>query len=448
MSLRWRITAALAVAAALVGVGSAAGAYATLAHQLDSSIDSSLVTRAASLNDEEGGGRGGPGRGGGPDDDGTMCPQSGNLQPATAAQLVAGDGTVTTCLPGAPALPVADGDLQVDSEKLRTVEIDGLTYRMLTVPWREGGILQIGRDLGENSDVLSTLRIRLAALAIGGAIAAGLIGWAIASRLVRPIAALRDTAQTIAATQDLTTIVPAGATGEVGSLGRSFTTMIGALAESRAAQQRLITDASHEMRTPLTSLTSNLELMAQFERLPEADRPEVLAAIGADVAELTALLTQLVELSSEPGRGDAARETVALADLAREVARRASRRSGRRIDVLDAAPDRLVAVDVHSVERAIANLIDNAVKYSADGSPIDVLVTGGRLEVRDHGPGIDPADQPHIFERFYRADEARSRPGSGLGLAIVAQTVERHGGRVVVANHADGGAVVGFDLHS
>jgi two-component system sensor histidine kinase MprB len=98
------------------------------------------------------------------------------------------------------------------------------------------------------------------------------------------------------------------------------------------------------------------------------------------------------------------------------------------------------------LQRAISNLVENAIKYSPVGTPIDVAIDGGRLEVRDHGSGIAPVDQPLVFERFYRATATRTEPGSGLGLAIVKQIVDRHSGSVWASNHRDGGALVGFSI--
>jgi two-component system sensor histidine kinase MprB len=296
------------------------------------------------------------------------------------------------------------------------------------------------------SDVLGSLRIRLVGLALAGVAAAGLLGWLVASRIVRPVIRLRDTAESIASTQDLTTPIPAEGDGEVGSLARSFTTMVEALATSREQQQRLISDAGHEMRTPLTSLRTNLELLERLEELPPDERREVLAAVQLDVDELTHLLTELVELATDRANDDEPAQPVELVDLATDVADRARRRTGRTITVVpDATNERPVVARPMMVTRAISNLVDNAVKYSPDGT-IEVLVGEGRLEVRDHGPGIPPADQPYVFDRFYRATTTRSAAGSGLGLAIVKQIVDRHGGRVWAVNHPGGGAAVGFEL--
>ena len=99
-----------------------------------------------------------------------------------------------------------------------------------------------------------------------------------------------------------------------------------------------------------------------------------------------------------------------------------------------------------SLERAVGNLLDNAVKWSPNGGPVEVTVGGGQVTVRDHGPGVDPDDLPFVFDRFYRARNARGMPGSGLGLAIVRQVAEAHGGQVRAENAPDGGAFLRLDL--
>jgi two-component system, OmpR family, sensor histidine kinase MprB len=447
MSLRWRIALALAAVAAVVSVLAATGAYVSTARQLYGTIDDTLLDKVRDPDLFRPGPRFGGPPGAHRDDWG--CPQPGRLQPASVVQLVPADAEVESCIAGTAALPVDDDDLALardgGSLRLRTVSVDGTSYRVLTAPWVDGGAIQLARDLDEVHGVLGTLRVRLGALTFGCIALAGLLGWLVARRIVRPVIELRDTAESIADTQDLTTPIPAGGTGEIGSLAHSFTTMVQALATSREQQQRLITDASHEMRTPLTSLRTNLELLEYLDRLPGADRASILAAVQDDVGELTNLLAELVELATDRLSSDETPEQVELADLARDVAARAARRSGREIVVVDGAPAH-VTVRPQMVERAIANLVDNAVKYSPAGQPIEVAVDGGRLEVRDHGPGITDDDQPYVFDRFYRSTEARSEPGSGLGLAIVKQIVLRHQGSVWARNRAEGGAAVGFQL--
>ena len=467
MNLRLRIALALGAVAAVVGAFAAFGSYITTEHQLVSGIDSSLTDRAQLANGvvqptrpvNPGRGQGfpnssNPGRPGGAngtaDDTPTGCPAAGLFEAASAAQIVDPDGSITPCIPGANIfIPTDDLSTLGKSQYRPTTEtIDGRSYRVVSANWKEGGYIQIARSLDESAGVLNRLRLRLAGLALIGIAAAAAAGWLIARRIVEPVVRLRRAAESIASTQDLSTPIPIEGVGEVGSLARSFTTMVGALAASREQQTRLVADASHEMRTPLTSLRTNLELLDHFEQLTPQDRSDTLAAAQVDVGDLTNLLTELVELAADPTSEVEVPEQVRLSELVDEAASRARRRSSRVVNVVgSAASERaMVTVRPQMLERAIVNLIDNALKYGAKDQPIDVSVDAGSVLVRDHGPGIPTDDLPHVFERFYRSTLARTEPGSGLGLAIVRQIVERHGGKVYAGNHPQGGAVVGFML--
>ncbi len=317
-----------------------------------------------------------------------------------------------------------------------------MSYRQLTIPWREGVALQIARDLSEQEETLDRLRLRLAVLTLAGVAVAAVLGWVLAGRIVRPVRRLRDAAEGIAATNDLSTPLPTDGPGEVGSLARSLSTMVGALATSRAQQQRLVEDASHELRTPLTTLRTNVELLRRAPDLPEAERAVVLRAIDVESRELTNLANELVEMATDRASTDEVPEAVDLGELAEAVAARASRRTGRTVRVTQTGSTTLTARP-RMLERAIGNLVDNALKHADPGSPVDVVVDGTSVEVRDRGPGIDPADQSRVFDRFYRATTARTAPGSGLGLAIVRQIVERHGGQVWARNLVEGRVVEG-----
>src|SRR5262249_299488 len=229
--------------------------------------------------------------------------------------------------------------------------------------------------------------------------------------------------------EDLGVEVRVGGRSEIASLGRSFTMMVAALGTSRREQQRLVSDASHELRTPLTSLRTNAELLARADRLTPEQQAAVVEGIELEVEELTHLVTELVELATDRSDDNEPLEWVDLSVLARDVARRAERRSGRTITVTAEDPA-TVQVRPQMLTRATSTLVDNALKYSAPPAAVEVVVSGTQLEVRDEGPGIPDADQPRVFDRFYRSDTARTEPGSGLGLAIVKQAVERHGGTV------------------
>ena len=223
---------------------------------------------------------------------------------------------------------------------------------------------------------------------------------------------------------------------EIGKLAQSFNDMLGALHESRLQQRQLVADASHELRTPLTSLRTNIEVLARADNMEAGERQELLRDVTFEMHELSKLITELVDLASEQRPDAQSFEDVRLDELAAPLVERASRRSGLRIE-LDAKPT-LVVGNYGLLERAAGNLIDNACKWSPPDAAIEVRVGDGRFEVRDHGPGIAPEDRPHVFERFYRAESARSKPGSGLGLAMVKQIVDAHGGSVWAEAPADG----------
>ncbi len=431
----------MAAIAALVSAFGATAAYLNTADRLGATIDDTLLAQARQIS--------GFGRDGDRDHSGPN-PSDGCALPglANTAQVVRADGTVTLCFESGVRLPVDTATVNAvtrDGEaRLTTETVGGTEYRIVTVARSTANdVVQLGRSLAENDKVLRSLRVRLLLSTLGGVIAAAVLGWLLATRIVAPIGRLRRSAETIARTGDLDGEIPSGGAGEVGSLTASFATMVGALAESRRRQHQLVTDASHELRTPLTSLQTNAELLDRADRLTEAQRHQVSEGIRFEVRELTDLVSELVDLARDPdtdvepdGTIDLERVTLGVVDAAR-------RRTDRDIAVAvrDAAP---AIGRTKALTRAISNLVDNAIKHG-DGE-IDVSIHDRTVEVRDHGRGIPESDLPHVFDRFYRADVARTEPGSGLGLAIVAQVVERHGGSVFARNHLDGGAIVGFTL--
>lgn len=449
MTLRWRIALILAAVAFGVAASAAVVAFVSTRAQLRSGIDETLRSRAAAVNtaNNDGGGRGGRDHGGGgPDGDDGGCPTAGSFQPASGAQLVSPDGTVTACIDGGPTLPFTAGDLATrpGTVVLRTVSIDGVDYRMLTTPWFAGGTLQVARSLSESDQLLGRLRWQLIGLVAAAVAVAAMLGWAVATRLMRPIVTLRDTTHRIANTLDLSTPIDVKAPGEVGSLAASFSTMVAEVGRSQEQQRRLVSDASHEMRTPLTSLRGNVELLGRIEELPALERREVIDDVLEDIEELSTLLGELVELASDLAAAERD-ERVSLGDLARTVAARLARRSDRTMTVAEHDPVELVGRP-RQLERAISNLVDNAVKYSEPGTPIDVVIDHLTVTVSDRGRGIPAGDAHRIFERFHRAIDVRTQPGSGLGLSIVDEITRSHGGTVFARNRPGGGAEVGFTL--
>jgi two-component system sensor histidine kinase MprB len=249
----------------------------------------------------------------------------------------------------------------------------------------------------------------------------------------------------VAETRDFTTDVgEEDRSDEIGLLATSFATMLDALEASRLQQHRLIHDAGHEMRTPLTSLRANVAMLERAGDLPAEERAEILAAVRSELIELTELFDEMIDLATDQRDADLAVESVDLAWLIGEVAARWERRSERPIEV-DVMPS-VVMGDPAMLERAIGNLVSNADKFSPPGEPITIVSDDGMVSVRDCGPGIAADDIGRVFDRFYRSEATRSMPGSGLGLSIVAQIVERHGGEVWARNREGGGADVGFRL--
>jgi two-component system sensor histidine kinase MprB len=219
--------------------------------------------------------------------------------------------------------------------------------------------------------------------------------------------------------------------------------MLAALADSKRQQQQLVTDAGHELRTPLTSLRTNIELLSRAASLPADERRELMDDATSELEELSELVAELIDLATDKAIDEPPTD-LRLDEIVVTVAERARRRWDRQIQV-DVRPTAIHGRQ-GGIERAVSNLIENAIKWGPPDSPIEVVQRGGAISVRDHGPGIDPNDQARVFDRFYRATSARTLPGSGLGLAIVRQIAEQHGGTVTATNAGDGGAVVGFEL--
>ena len=433
MTLRGRIAliAAAAVAATVLAVS--LGVYVAAERTLHAGVDRALAEEARQL-----GRRGGPGPGPGRPMPGPRAGRFGG--PGVLVQTISRDGAVRAGTPG-DALPVSHrawGVAQGHAAAFyETVRADGEAIRVLTVPSRTGA-LQLGRSTQEIEGALARLRHQLAVGGVGGVALAALLGLAVARRAVRPVDELTALAEEVAATQDLSRRIARDGDDELGRLARSFNTMLANLEQARHAQEQLVADASHELRTPLTSLRTNVEVLAHVERLDETARRELLDDVVAQLDEFGKLVSGLVELArgAQPPRAATA---LRLDELVARVAASVRTRPDAPEVRVDAEPT-TVRGEADRLERAVANLLDNAVKYGG-GDPVDVHVADGAVTVRNRGPGIAQEHLPHVFDRFYRAPEARSAPGSGLGLSIVRQVAEAHGGTVTAANAEGGGAV-------
>jgi two-component system sensor histidine kinase MprB len=384
--------------------------------------------------------------------------------PDIAFQVINADGTVVARPGGNPvSLPVDDTDRSLAAgpageSTVRDVSVDGTSERMLTVAAGDDVAVQVSRSLTPIEDTLQTLTVLFALVgSVVIAVAVG-TGFAMTRRSLQPIGRLTDAAEHIARTQDLSGAIDTGAIGtatvgtnsrdEVGRLSAAFDEMLHALAGAREQQRQLVADASHELRTPLTSLRTNIEVLsraAERNQLDEASTRALMHDVRVELEALSTLVAEIVDLASDASVADSSPfEPVDLAQLVRDTASRAARRHGVVVGVRVDHPAIVAGVPA-LLERAVSNLLENAAKWDRSGIPIEAVVDGGEVRVRDHGPGLGGADPARLFDRFYRGPDSQRTPGSGLGLAIVKQVVDRHGGRVLAADLGDG-AVVGFQL--
>jgi two-component system, OmpR family, sensor histidine kinase MprB len=319
---------------------------------------------------------------------------------------------------------------------------DGVEFARLP----SGGALQLTAPLTGVNQELRHLALALWLIVLVGITVAVLLGLAVGQTVLGPLNNLTSTVEDLAETTDMSQRLDPGGPDELGRLRRAFNRLLAALDTSRESQRQLVLDASHELRTPLTSLRTNMEVARRLEELAPDERQVLINDVLTQLDELTTLVGDMAELArgeqpqltSEPIRLDA------IVLEAVEVATTHGRSRGVVFDT-QVAPT-WVSGSPARVGRAVDNLLDNALKWSPDGGVVEVACSDGTLIVRDHGPGVDDSDVNFIFDRFYRAPSARSKPGSGLGLAIVAQVARDEGGSVNVYRAQGGGSVFRFSL--
>jgi two-component system sensor histidine kinase MprB len=329
-----------------------------------------------------------------------------------------------------------------------TARIDGTDYEVLAGGIAPGVAIVIDRSLSEQDATLAHLRVVLLIVAAIGIALAALLGWFVARTTVAPVRRLTAAAEHVAATNDLAARIDETRRDELGSLARSFNAMLRALDgtmraldESARSQRQLVADASHELRTPVTSLRTNIEFLQQSEDLEPEARRRLISDVVTQLEELSELVADLIELARNDEQITEPLEEVRLDVLVSESIERARLHSPQaRFDVV--LEETVVSAVPSRLGRAVNNLLDNAVKFAGTDAPIEVRLSGGELAIRDHGPGIDPDELPMIFDRFFRGARSRSLPGSGLGLAIVRQVVERHAGSVTAGPAPGGGTIV------
>ncbi|MHA6761013.1 sensor histidine kinase [Streptacidiphilus sp. PAMC 29251] len=441
MSLRGRLSMLTAAAVAVVIAASALACFFIVKDQLYSQVDKSL----ASVQPHD------------IDSQGYVCATTPTAALAeltarqnSAAQLGAQKQSSLrwdlqvyqgqSCLPTSAtrAIVVNQSDYSLQATTTRSGKYtDGTSARVRVVPIGNGNVLFVAVPLKATEDALRGLLLALVAVAATGVLGAAGVGLLVARAALKPVDRLTEAVEEIARTQEPGTTIAVSGKDEIARLSEAFNSMSTALASSRDRQSQLIADAGHELRTPLTSLRTNVDLLVRSEEtgraLPEATRTRMMGNMKAQMVELSTLIVDLLELSrpSRP-KGSKPLEVLPLHDIVARALDRARLRGPGLTFAVDLRPW-YVRADAHAMERAVINLLDNAVKFSPAGGAIDVRLRFGTLTVRDRGPGIPAEDLPHVFDRFWRSPSARQMPGSGLGLAIVAQTVREAGGEVSLA---------------
>jgi len=286
-----------------------------------------------------------------------------------------------------------------------------LPKRPLTMQF--GGVLQLTTPLTGVNQGLHHLVVALWIIILSGVALAVLLGLGVGRAVLAPLDDLTGTVEDLARTTDVSRRLDPGGPDELGRLRRAFNRLLAALDASRESQRQLVLDASHELRTPLTSLRTNMEVARRMEELAPEDRNILIGDVLTQLDELTSLVADMAELArgEQPHQREGPVRFDELVLTAVEAATTHGR--SRNVTFVASVTPSWVEGAASRIERAVDNLLDNALKYSPDNGVVEVACGDGVLVVRDHGPGVADSDITHIFDRFYRAPEARSRPGCG-----------------------------------
>jgi len=437
VSFRLRVTILTATAVAVAAIAAGAVMYVLVQQQLLTAFNDTLITTAKTAR------LGGPrpedrfgGRGGG------AVYLSGRAD--IFAQIVDSSGNVVGSDPQfgqspelitAEVVAVANGQR---ADAFADVTTAKGHFRVYAVPFTSGRALELARPLTEIDTALANMRLALIGLAVGGALLAALMGAVISRVVLAPLRRLSATVNEVTRTRDLSRRVAMTGNDEMARLAASFDGMLTALEISLRQQRQLVADASHELRTPLTSLRTNLELLARGQPADPEERQQVLVELVSQMERLSTLVGDLIDLARDE-EATLPIEDVRLDEVVADAITDVRGRYPRvRFDAV--LEETTVRGTGPRLARAVTNLLDNAGKWSPVGGVVEVSVVAGEVSVRDHGPGVAPEDAPRVFDRFWRASNARSLPGSGLGLSIVKQVAESHGGSVTLEHASGGGA--------
>ena len=458
MTLRARIAAVASLAVALAVVVVAVSLYLAVRSDLRGQIDQSLSQRAQIFTSAPAARPGVPSgvfRLGRPPP-GTPVPRGFRVEIKPArfggatgyVQFISRKGKIE--VPGgqgsSPTVPLNATDRKIaargSGRSLNDRTVKGTHLRVLTIGIHSSGAtpagaVMIARPLGEVDKELNRILLILLVVGLAGIAIAALLGALVARTALRPIVGFTRRTESLTGEMDLSQRLQVSGRDELARLAASFNTTLDALQGALSAQRQLIADASHELRTPIASLRANIQILEDAHRLPPGEQRRLHADIIDELDELTALVSDVVELA-RGSRPPSAREDVRLDEIVNDAVGRARRRGELGFDV-DLQPT-VVRGEPDRIARAVSNLLDNAGKWSPPDGVVEVRLRDGVLTVRDHGPGFAADELAKVFERFYRAERARKLPGSGLGLAIVRQAAEAHQGYAKATNASGGGA--------
>jgi two-component system sensor histidine kinase MprB len=324
-----------------------------------------------------------------------------------------------------------------------TTWIGGVHTRLLTIS-APIGVVRFSTSLLGVDRNLAHLRWLLILISIGGIGAALVLGALVSGRALAPLRRLTATTEDIVATGDLSRRTGQRGRDEISRLSSRLDELLAMLESSLRTQRQLVADASHELRTPITTVRANVELLAEPGSLDERERAELIVDVREELESMTTLVGELVELArgEEP---DLPPREFRLDEVVRAAVDRTARHSPG-VSFRTRLEPSLVTGVPERVERAVSNLLDNARKWSPPNGTVDVTVRNGLVEVRDRGPGIAEEDRPLVFNRFYRSSAARGMPGAGLGLSIVKQIADAHHGTVTIESAPGGGAILRLQL--
>jgi two-component system OmpR family sensor kinase len=442
LSLRLRLTLAFAAAMALLLTATGVFLYVRLGDTLDSQLDQSLRARADDVTALVRRG-----------DSGLDEPQRRLAESDESfAQVLGGDGGVRDATPGIGTAPLLTpdevrraraGTLVVERDSLPRLENE--PARLLATPVDANGeavVVVSGVSLGDRNEALAGLRTQLLVGVPVALLLASLAGWGLATAALRPVEAMRRRAEEISASTAGHRLPVPPADDEIGRLARTLNEMLGRLEAGLARERRFVADASHELRTPLSLLRAELELALRRPRTAE-ELQGALASAAEETERLVRLANDLLLLATaDEGQLRLDRRELDVRELLAGVAERFAARAQAAGRPLDVSVDEPLVVDGDRLrlEQALGNLVDNALRYGAGPVRLEAARANGfvALAVRDDGDGFPPDYMPRAFERFSRADDARSGAGAGLGLALVDAVARAHGGRAFARNGGAG----------